>query len=81
MNEPARHCRFDSTLMSDPRPIILENWATDVCNGSVYLEGNVHGHQRIADGTRVRTARVTWMLDDVSVAQTATLNYILRNSR
>lgn len=81
MNEPARHCRFDSILMSDPCPVILENWATEVCNGGVYLEGNVHGHPRIADGTRIRTACVTWVLDDVGVAQTITLNYILRNRR
>jgi len=75
MNEPARHCCFDSILMSDPRRIILENWATDVCKGSVYLDGNVHGHQRIADGTRIRTARVAWMLDDVGVAHTAGVRF------
>lgn len=81
MNEPSRHCRLDSILMSDPCPVLLENWTTEVHGGRLYLVGNVEGHPRIADGTRIRTARVTWLLDDVGVAQTATINYILYNRR
>jgi hypothetical protein len=81
MNEPAKHGRLDIILMSDPDPVILENWASELRNGSVYLDGNVYGHKRIADGTRINTAGVTCMLHDVGIAQTTTINYILRNRR
>lgn len=81
MKEHARHCRLDLILMSDPRPVILENWTNEMCGGHVCLSGDVYGHGRIADGTRIRTARVNWVLEDVGVAQTATVNYILRNRR
>lgn len=81
MYEPARHCQPASILMSDPCPVILENWSTELRNGRLYLDGDVHGHPRIADGTRIRTARVMWLLEDVGVAQTATINYILHNRR
>jgi hypothetical protein len=81
MNEPAKHGRLDIILMSDPDPVILENWASEVRNGSVYLDGKVYGHKRIADGTRINTAAVTCVLHDVGIAQTATINYILRNRR
>jgi hypothetical protein len=81
MNKPTRDCRLDSILMSDPRPVILENWGTELRNGRLYLDGNVWGHAEIADGTRIRTARVSWLLEDVGIAQTATLNYILTNRR
>jgi hypothetical protein len=78
MNEPARQCPPSVILMSDPRPVILENWETEIRNRRRYLVGDVYGHARIKDGTRIRTARVKWMLEDVGIAQTATLNYILR---
>ncbi len=81
MKEPARYCRLDAILMSDPKPAILENWATELCDGRLYLDGNVYGHQRIADGTRIRSARVLWILHDVGIAQTATINYILCHRR
>jgi hypothetical protein len=67
--------------MSDPRAVILENWGTEVRHGRLYLDGDVYGHPDIADGIRIRSARVIWMLDDVGIAQTATRNYILRNRR
>lgn len=81
MNERAKQRRLDLILMSDPHPVILENWARQSCDGRDYLEGDVHGHQRIADGTRIRTSRIMWLLDDPGIAQTATMNYILRNRR
>ncbi len=81
MKEPARDCRPDAILMSDPRPVMLENWGTELRNGRLHLDGDVYGHPRIADGTRIRTARVTWLLDEVGIAQTTTINYILCNRR
>jgi hypothetical protein len=81
MNRPAKQCQLDTILMSDPQPVILENWTSDVRRDGLYLEGEVHGHPTIANGTTIRTARVTWMLHDVGIAQTQTINYILYNRR
>lgn len=81
MNERAKQGRLELILMSDPDPVILENWSTETCDGRHYLDGNVYGHRRIADGTRIRTSRIMWLLHDAGIAQTATMNYILRNRR
>lgn len=81
MTEPARHFPLDAILMSDPRPVVLENWDTEIRNGRLFLSGDVYGHPSIADGTRIRTARVKWLLNDIAIAQTSTINYILHQRR
>lgn len=81
MNQPAKNHRLESILMSDPCPVILEDWSVDEHDGRFFLNGVVYGHPRIADGKHITTAQVTWWLNDVGLAQTATVNYILCNSR
>lgn len=81
MNQPPESHREESILMSDPCPVILDDWSPEVRDGLLFLNGVVYGHPRMADGKCIRTAQVTWWLHEVGIVQTATVNYILRNRR
>jgi hypothetical protein len=81
MNQPAKDNRVESILMSDPCPVILEDWSTETRDGRLFLNGVVYGHPRMADGKYIRTAHVTWWLHEVGIVQTATVSYILCNRR
>ncbi len=79
MNKP--RMQPDPILMSDPRPVILERWATEMREDLLYLVGEVHGHAAFRDGAVFRTPPVKWLYSDLGIACTDTEVYILRNRR
>jgi len=81
MSKPAKQYHLESVLMTDPVPVVLENWVTDLRKEGLYLIGTVHGHPRFADGKTIRTLRVLWIRDDLGIAQTESTNFILRDRR
>lgn len=81
MNKPGTRLQPDPVLMSDPRSVILEHWATDLRKDALYLIGHIRGAGAVKDGTLFRTSPVKWIRADIGIAQTQDGVYILRDRR